>query len=120
MPLPPWDIIKAQGLATWLAIFLTIAMAGVTGWIVRWVLKSSDESRKDHQKFFSESIGANTRIIEQVSERLSDVKNALEKINESLIRLETANGHQRQEHKDIKDGYKERTNMVLEALKDIK
>lgn len=98
MTVPPFEILQRFGLAVYLSLFFSIGIFAFTFWLMKHFLAQWEAERTDHQKFMSESVRSNTTAIVSATDRLADLGAMIRGLSEQLIRLETANRYQRDEH----------------------
>ena len=103
------EILQKYGLAVYLSLFFSIGIFLFSVWMVKrllamnesekqQLLSMQEREREKHQEFLSEAVKSNTSALIMASDRLSDLGATLKGISESLIRIESANKYQREEH----------------------
>lgn len=116
-------VLQKYGLAVYLSLFFSIGTFIFLVLLVKKLLamheKEKDQlinmqekERASHQEFLSEAVKSNTSALIMASERLSDLGSTLKGISESLIRIESANRYQREEHVVL-------TQQISEVKKDV-
>lgn len=103
------EILQKYGLAVYLSLFFSIGIFLFSVWLVKRLLVTHEAEKKQllamqekdrerYQEFLSEAVKSNTSALIMASDRLSDLGAMLKSISESLIRTESANKYQREEH----------------------
>lgn len=95
---PPIEILQRFGLAVYLSLFFSFGIFAFTFWLMKHLLAQWEAERTEHQKFMSDSVRANTSALVAATDRLSDLGAMIRGVSEQLVRLETANRYQRDEH----------------------
>lgn len=103
------EILQKYGLAVYLSLFLSIGIFLFSVWLVKRLLTMHESEKKQllamqekeherHQGFLSEAVKLNTTALIMATDRLSDLGAMLKSVSECLVRLESANKYQREEH----------------------
>lgn len=103
------EILQKYGVAVYLSLFFSIGIFLCSVWLVKrlltmhesekkQLLSMQEKEREKHQEFLSEAVKSNTTALIMATDRLSDLGAMLKSVSESLIRIESANKYQREEH----------------------
>ena len=93
--------VKEFGIIGYLALFLGVGIFLMAMWLVKHTVNSAEREREHNQKFLSEAVGANTKMMDVIAGRMGDIANLCERIMDNLARIESADKYQREEHKEI-------------------
>jgi tRNA G18 (ribose-2'-O)-methylase SpoU len=127
------EVLQKYGLAVYLSLFFSIGIFLFSVWMVKRLLTmhekekqqliaSQEREREKHQEFLSEAVKSNTTALIIASDRLSDLGATLKGISESLIRIESANRYQREEHVTLTSllgDVKKDVTVVSDHIKDV-
>lgn len=103
------EILQKYGIAVYLALFFSIGTFVFSVLLIKRLLNmyeaekkqslaTQEKERESHQTFLSEAVKSNTTALIMATDRLSDLGAMLKSVSESLIRIESANKYQREEH----------------------
>lgn len=103
------EILQKYGVAVYLSLFFSIGIFIFSVLLIRRLLNmyeaekkqslaTQEKEREGHQQFLSEAVKGNTTALIIATDRLSDLGAMLKSISECLVRLESANKYQREEH----------------------
>jgi len=112
---PSAEIIQKYGLAVWLVVVFCLGLFVFTGWIVRYLLKSHEKEREEHQRFFSDAIKSNTQALVQTATSLSDASSSINHSMEVLGRIEEMIRENRKESQKMNES-QDITNKELYGL----
>lgn len=127
------EVLQKYGLAVYLSLFFSIGIFLFSVWMVKrlfnmhesekkQLLNMQEKEREKHQEFLSEAVKSNTSALIIASDRLSDLGSMLKGISESLIRIESANKYQREEHVILSQtlgDVKKEISLSSEYIKDV-
>lgn len=104
-----WELVSKFGVPIVLCVVFSFVILWFSIWLVRSLLRSYENERKEHQEFLSGAIKANTEQLKLVSDRFNDTTTGMyrmidsfiaytKNVEESVKRIENADRYQREEH----------------------